>query len=158
MPSHLRLRCASSLSQSAASGASICLQRTGSVTWVLPFNANLVLRQVGLVLFLAGIGIKAGFGFASTFAESGWKFLGAGAVITTTMALCTILLGYKALKLPMSAVIGMLSGGSTQPAALAFANQIAQNDQPNVHYATVYPASMVAKIILAQILVTALWS
>lgn len=134
------------------------LQRTGSVTWVLPFNANLVLRQVGLVLFLAGIGIRAGFGFGSIFVASGWKYLGAGAIVTTVMSLLTIVLGYKALKLPMSAVVGMLSGVATQPACLAYANQLAQNDQPNVHYATVYPAAMVAKIILAQILVTALWS
>lgn len=133
------------------------LQRTGSVTWVLPFNANLVLRQVGLVLFLAGIGIKAGFGFGSTLMESGWRYLAAGSVITTTASLLTLLLGYLVLKLPMSAVLGLVSGASTQPACLAFANQLAQNDQPNVHYATVYPAAMVAKIILAQILVTALW-
>ena len=57
----------------------------------------------------------------------------------------------------MSAVMGVSSALATQPAALAYANQQAQNDQPNVYYAMVYPASMITKIILAQMLVTALW-
>lgn len=133
------------------------LQKTGSVVWTMPYNANLVLRQIGLVFFLAGIGTKAGDGFGATFRSGGFEFLAAGAVITTVASLATIVLGYKYLKLPMSAVMGMMSGLSTQPACLAYANQTAKNDQPNIHYAMVYPASMITKIILAQVLVGALW-
>jgi len=80
----------------------------------------------------------------------------AAAVITTVVTITTILVGYKYLKLPMTAVMGMMSGLQTQPACLAYANQQTDNDLPNLWYATVYPASMLAKIILAQILVSTL--
>ena len=133
------------------------LQRTGSITWTMPFSANLVLRQIGLVFFLAGIGVKAGQGFGSTFQSEGLLVLTAGAMLTTIISFLTLSIGYKYLRLPMSAVMGVASALSTQPAALAYANQQVQNDQPNMYYAMVYPASMISKIILAQLLVTALW-
>lgn len=133
------------------------LQRTGSITWTMPFNANLVLRQIGLVFFLAGIGVKAGQGFGETLLSEGYLFIAAGAVVTTMISFLTMTVGYKYLHLPMSAVMGVMSAVSTQPAALAYASQHSQSDQPNVYYAMVYPASMIAKIILAQMLVTALW-
>jgi putative transport protein len=82
--------------------------------------------------------------------------IAAGATITTFMTVVTIIVGYKYLKLPMSAVMGMVSGMQTQPACLAYANQQSQNDLPNVWYATVYPASVIAKIILAQVLASML--
>jgi uncharacterized transporter YbjL len=62
----------------------------------------------------------------------------------------------RILKLPMAAIMGMMSGMQTKPACLAYANQQAQNDLLNLWYATVYPASMIAKILLAQIIVTTL--
>jgi putative transport protein len=133
------------------------LQRSGSITWTMPFSANLVLRQIGLVFFLAGIGVKAGQGFGATFQSEGLLVLTAGAMLTTIISFLTISIGYKYLRLPMSAVMGVASALSTQPAALAYANQQAQNDQPNMYYAMVYPASMITKIILAQMLVTAFW-
>lgn len=133
------------------------LQRTGSIIWTMPYNANLVLRQVGLVFFLAGIGTKAGDAFGATFASGGFEFLLTGAGITIVASFITIVFGYKYLRLPMSAVMGMMSAVSTQPACLAYANQTAKNDQPNIHYAMVYPASMITKIILAQMLVSVLW-
>ena len=133
------------------------LQRTGSVIWTLPFSANMVLRQIGLIFFLAGIGTKAGFGFGSTFQSGGFAYIVSGAVITSFVAVTTIVIGYKFLKIPMTALLGIVSAISTQPAALAYANQQAQNEQPNLFYTSVYPAATVAKIILAQILVTALW-
>ncbi len=132
------------------------IQRTGKIVWTLPFNANLVLRQVGLVLFLAGIGTRAGYGFGAIFESGGWSLIAGGALMTTCVTVGTVIVGYKYLKLPMSAVMGMMSGMQTQPACLAYANQQAQNDLPNVWYATVYPASMITKIILAQLLVSLL--
>lgn len=133
------------------------LQRTGSITWTMPFNANLVLRQVGLVFFLAGIGTKAGDGFGATVRSGGFELLIAGAIITSVATVLIITVGYKYLRLPMSAVLGVASAMGTQPACLAYANQIAKNDMPNINYAMVYPASMITKIILAQMLVTILW-
>jgi putative transport protein len=132
------------------------LQRTGPISWEIPFNANLVLRQVGLVFFLAGIGTKAGSGLLSTLSVGGWQLLLAGAAVTTTVTVCTIIVGYKYFKLPMAAVMGMMSGIQTQPAVLAYSSQQTESDQPNIWYATVYPAAMVAKIILAQLIVSAI--
>jgi putative transport protein len=132
------------------------LERTGPITWEMPFNANLVLRQVGLVFFLAAIGTKAGDGFSATFKSGGWGLVAAGAALTCFVTICTILIGYKYLKLPMAAVMGMVSGIQTQSACLAYANQQTESDLPNVWYMTVYPASVVAKIILAQIIVSIL--
>lgn len=130
------------------------LERTGPITWEMPFNANLVLRQVGLVFFLAAIGTKAGDGFNATFQVGGWRLIVAGAVMTAFSTTLTILVGYRYLKLPMAAVMGMVSGIQTQSACLAFSNQQTNSDLPNIWYTTVFPASMVTKIILAQILVS----
>ena len=132
------------------------IERTGPIIWGMPLAANLVLRQVGLVFFLAAIGTKAGPGFSATFQAGGWGFIAAGALITSMVAVAAILAGYKYLKLPMSAVMGVVSGMHTQPACLAYANQQAANELPNVWYAAVYPASMIAKILLAQIIVSIL--
>ena len=133
------------------------LERSGRIIWALPFNANLALRQIGLVFFLAGIGTKAGYGFGATFQSGGWGLIAAGAIITTCVVVLTIIVGYKYLKLPMTAVMGFAAGLHTQAAGLAYANQQSQNDQPNIWYATGYPASMITKIILAQIIVSVLW-
>jgi putative transport protein len=130
------------------------IERTGPLAWRIPFNANLALRQVGLVLFLASIGTKAGQGVTATLHGGGLTFIAAGALLTTFAAVLVLMVGYKVFKLPMSAVIGLLSGMQTQPACLAYANQQAPNEMPNIWYATVYPGAMVAKIILAQLIIS----
>ncbi len=132
------------------------LERTGPVIWGLPFAANLVIRQVGLVFFLAGIGTKAGEGFGATFQSGGWGLIAAGAAITTFVTVAAVVVCSKIFRLPLSAVMGVVSGMHTQPAVLAYANQQAGNELPNVYYAAVYPASMIAKILLAQIIVSTL--
>ena len=130
------------------------LGHTGKVIWDIPFNANLVLRQVGLVFFLAGIGTTAGTGLGAIFKTGGFGLIFGGVAVTTIVTIVTVAIAYKYLDLPMPAIMGLMSGIQTQPACLAYANQQADNDLPNVWYATVYPASMVAKIILAQIIVS----
>ncbi len=132
------------------------LERTGSIAWRIPFNANIALRQIGLVLFLASIGTKAGQGLIETVKSGGLWVIAAGALITTFVAVAVVLIGYKSFKLPLSAVTGILSGIQTQPACLAYATQQSESELPNAWYATVYPASMVAKIFLVQILVSVL--
>jgi putative transport protein len=132
------------------------LERSGPITWSLPFNANLLLRQVGLIFFLAGIGSRAGLGFIQTLRAGGFTLVLASGLITSAVTIAAIVIGYKGFKLPMAAVMGMMSGIQTQPACLAYANQQAPNELPNVWYATVYPASMVAKILLAQVIVSLL--
>jgi len=130
------------------------LERTGPINWEMPFNANLVLRQVGLVFFLASIGTKAGGALGDVIHVGGIGLFVGGAIITLVVTMSAILLGYKYLKLAMVAVMGMMAGIQTQPACLAYANQQTDSELPNVWYTTVYPASMVSKIILAQLIVS----
>lgn len=127
--------------------------RTGPIIWSLPYSANLTLRQVGMTLFLAGIGTRAGYSFFTTITQGNGLFLFiGGALITIPVALLTLFIGYKLLKIPFSLLIGMLAGLQTQPAVLAFANEQTGNEAPNIGYAMVFPTAMVVKIILAQIL------
>ena len=129
------------------------IQHSGPVSWGMPYGVNLTLRQLGLVLFLAGIGTKAGDGFLHTVAEGGWTIMGIGAVITTVVTAAVILLGSRVLRLPVAAVMGVMAGIQTQPACLAYASEQSGSDVPNVWYASVYPVSMIAMIILAQLMV-----
>jgi putative transport protein len=130
------------------------LERTGPIIWGMPFTSNLVLRQVGLVFFLSAIGTKAGPGFGETFRTGGWALIAAGALVTSLVAVAGILVSYRFLKLPMSAALGMVAGMHTQAGCLAYANQQAGSELPNIWYAAVYPGSMITKIILAQIIVS----
>ena len=133
------------------------LERTGPLVWTVPYSANLTLRQMGLVLFLAAIGTRAGYVFASTLlSSSGLTLFLAGALITCTAALATLWIGYRWLRIPMSLLIGMLAGLQTNPAILSFATEQTGNDLPNIGYATVYPMAMISKIILAQIVLALL--
>lgn len=129
------------------------LERTGPLLWNMPYSANLTLRQFGLILFLAGVGTRSGYAFATTFAQSGGALiLAAGALMTITTAMLMLWIGHKILKIPMSLLIGMLAGLQTQPAVLAYALEQTDNDIPNLGYTTVFPIAMMAKILLAQIL------
>ncbi|HOX25500.1 MAG TPA: aspartate:alanine exchanger family transporter [Candidatus Krumholzibacteria bacterium] len=130
------------------------LGRTGPIIWAMPTNANFVLRQVGLVFFLAAIGTRAGLGFLDTVRTGGWTLMAAGALVTTVTTLSVLSIGVRFLRLPFAAACGMMAGLQTQPAVLVYANQQSQSDVPNTWYATVYPAAMVAKIMLAEIIVS----
>jgi putative transport protein len=133
------------------------LGRTGPLTWSLPFSVNLTVRQMGLVLFLAGVGTRSGYAFVSTFREGGGLTVFAvGAVVTCMVALGSLWVGRRLLKIPMSVLIGMVSGVHTQPAALAFACEQTGNDLPNLGYAMVFPIATIGKILLAQLLVVLL--
>jgi putative transport protein len=133
------------------------LGRTGPLVWNIPYSANLTLRQIGLILFLAGVGTRAGYAFVNTLTQGNGLFiLLGGAVITLTAALTTLWIGYKLLKIPMSLLIGTLAGLQTQPAVLGFALEQTDNDLPNIGYATVYPVAMISKILLAQLLLALL--
>lgn len=131
--------------------------RTGPMVWTLPYSANMTLRQIGLILFLAGIGTRAGYGFVTTFTrEGGLLLFGAGAVLTFSAALSMLWIGYRILKIPMSLLTGMLAGLQTQSAVLGYALEQTRNDLPTVGYASVYPIATITKILLAQLLLTVL--
>ncbi|HEX2987987.1 MAG TPA: transporter, partial [Chloroflexota bacterium] len=80
----------------------------------------------------------------------------AGALITTTVAVGTLWIGYKLMKIPMGLLTGMLAGLQTQPAVLGFSLEQTRNELPNIGYAMVYPMAMIAKILLAQLLLSLL--
>jgi putative transport protein len=129
------------------------LERTGPMVWSLPYSASTTLRQFGLVLFLAGIGTRAGTGFLATFASgSGLALFGAGALITFLTAFTALAIGHRLLRIPMSLLVGMVAGIQTQPAVLGYALEQTRNEIPNLGYASVYPAATIGKILLVQVL------
>jgi putative transport protein len=133
------------------------LGRTGPIAWSLPYGANLLLRQIGLIFFLAAVGTRAGYAFVNTLTQGGGLVLFiAGTLITCITALATLWVGHKLLKIPMGLLIGMLAGLQTQPAVLGFALEQSGNDLPNIGYAAVYPVAMITKILLAQVIITLL--
>jgi putative transport protein len=129
------------------------IERTGRIHWVIPVSANLTLRQVGLLFFLAGVGTRAGFGLPETLRENGLQLVLAGAAITFAVTLVTLVAGYKFLGIPYDFLMGLMSGIQTQTACLPFANEQARSDVPNAGYASVYPMALITKIVLAQVLV-----
>lgn len=133
------------------------LDRTGNLVWHLPYSANLTIRQIGLVFFLAGVGTRAGFDFVKLLTSgSGLPLFLGGAAITFILAMLTLFIGYKIMKIPMGLLVGMLSGLQTQPALLGFSLAQAKNELPNQGYASVYPLALITKIILAQVLLAVL--
>lgn len=130
------------------------LRRTGPIVWSIPYSANLTLRQLGLTILLAGIGVRSGYTFLATLqASGGIQILLAGAVVSLATALLVLFVGYKLLKIPFGLVIGMMAAVHTQPAVQAYAVNQAKNDLPNHGYALAFPMATIAKILLAQILV-----
>jgi len=131
--------------------------RTGSMVWSLPYGANMTLRQIGLVFFLAGVGTRAGYSFFSTFSQGGGlTIFAAGAAITCLTALATLWVGHRLLKIPFSLLIGMVAGLQTQPAVLGYALEQTGNDLPNIGYASVYPVATIGKIVAVQLLLVSL--
>ncbi|HSJ12834.1 MAG TPA: TrkA C-terminal domain-containing protein [Longimicrobiales bacterium] len=130
---------------------------TGRFVWTMPYTANLTVRQLGLVLFLAGVGTQAGYPFMRTLLEpAGALLFAGGALITCSTALLVLWAGYRVLHVPMTLLSGMLAGLQTQPAVLGFATEQAGSDLPNVGYATVYPTATILKIVLVQLLLALL--
>lgn len=131
--------------------------RTGPLVWNLPYSANLTLRQVGLILLLAGIGVRSGYTFLATFGQSGGLLLFvAGTLITCTTAFLTLWVGYRVLQIPYGMLVGMLAALQTQPAVLGFSLEQADNELPNLGYALVFPIATISKILFAQLLLTLL--
>ena len=117
-------------------------------------SANLMLREIGLVLFLASVGIKAGAGFWETVVQGdGLKYVGTGFLITVIPILIVGTLARLKFKFNYFTIMGMLAGTYTDPPALAYANQSCSKEAPAVGYSTVYPLSMFLRILTAQIII-----
>ena len=120
-------------------------------------SANLMVREIGIALFLACVGLGAGKGFIETIVnEGGYVWIGYGAIITIFPLLVTGLIGRYGCKLNYYTLIGILSGANTNPPALAYSNDQTSCDAPAVGYATVYPLAMFLRVLSAQLLILAL--
>lgn len=117
-------------------------------------SANMMLREIGLVLFLASVGIKAGAGFWDTVVQGdGLKYVGCGFLITVIPILIIGTIARLKFKFNYFTIMGMLAGTYTDPPALAYANASCSKEAPAVGYSTVYPLSMFLRIFTAQIVV-----
>ena len=129
--------------------------RIGPLVWNFPYSANHTIRQFGLVLFAAGIGVISGEGFRAIVSKDASVlplFMGAAFLVCFLADSLTMVLGYKLFRIPLNVMFGILAGTHTQPVVLGYANHHTGNDLPNVGFATVYPLATILKIVLAQVL------
>jgi putative transport protein len=125
--------------------------RIGPLVWHMPVNANLAFRELGIVLFLACVGLKAGERFfATVFTGSGLTWLLTGLCITMLPILVVGVVARLFFKWNFTTISGLVAGSMTDPPALAFAGNISKSDAPAVAYAAVYPLTMLLRILAAQ--------
>ncbi|WP_434360578.1 putative transporter [Parasalinivibrio latis] len=139
----------------------LILARIGSIGrmyWFMPPSANLALREIGIVLFLAVVGLKSGGGFFDILVDGdGLSWMGYGVLITSIPLLVVAALGRIVGKLNYLTMCGLLAGSMTDPPALAFANSLHSSGAAALSYATVYPLVMCLRILTPQILAVLLW-
>jgi len=134
----------------------ILLSRIGKIgpfVWYLPTASNLVLREIGIVLFLSAVGIKGGDTFVETLKTSGLSWMLIGAAVTLVPLMTVALVARAAFKLNYITLCGLLAGSMTDPPALAFAGNLTQSEGPHVAYASVYPLVMLLRVVCAQLIV-----
>ena len=124
--------------------------KTGPILWSMSGPANQLLRQLGLLLFLAEVGTSAGKTLVATFQESGLLMFGVGAAITMVPMLIATLVGRLVFKISLLDLLGTITGGMTSTPGLAAADSMVDSNIPGVAYATVYPIAMVFLILFIQ--------
>lgn len=127
------------------------LRRTGSLNWTIPLSANLVLRNLGLTLFLAQVGMSSGPRFAATVSQTGLEMLGLGAIILLALAVPVIVLGLFVYHMTFDQVAGIVAGACGNPAILAYASKLAPTDEPDIGYAMIFPGMTIIKILFVDI-------
>lgn len=118
-------------------------------------SASLMIRDMGLALFLAGVGIKAGDNFVDTVINGGYHFVWMGFLITVIPLLIAGIFARSYWKMNYFLLMGVMSGATTDPPALAYSTAVADNSIPSVGYSTVYPLSMFLRIVTAQVIILA---
>jgi putative transport protein len=132
--------------------------RIGKLVFYMPVNASLAFRDFGIALFFGAVGLDAGAKFfAAVFSATGMQWMLAGACVTMLPLLLVCLFGRLVWKMNFIDLSGLLAGSTTNPPALAFAANMAGSDAPTVAYATVYPLTMLLRILCAQILALVLF-
>jgi putative transport protein len=127
------------------------LRRTGPLLWVMPLPANIVLRNFGLALFLAAVGINAGGPFVRTVSETGATMLLIGAAVLLTTVIIVLLVGYYLLKVPYDDLVGVASGATGNPSILVYSTRMAPTERPDIGYAMIFPSMTIVKVIAVQI-------
>jgi putative transport protein len=128
------------------------LRRTAGLCWTLPLSANLVIRNLGLTLFLAQVGMASGPKFAATVTDTGLMMLGLGAIVLLALVLPILILGLLVYRMPFDEVAGIVAGATGNPAILAFANKLAPTERPDIGYAMIFPGMTIAKILFVDII------
>jgi len=135
----------------------LILSRFGNLLYLNNYttnSANLMIRELGISLFLASVGLSSGKNLSDAFADgSGFGWIAMGLAITVVPLLLVGIIAYKFFRKTFFEICGLLAGASTDPPALAFATRLAGNDIPSVTYATVYPFTMILRIVAAQLLI-----
>ena len=132
------------------------LGKIGPLVIHMPINANFAFRELGIIFFLACVGLGAGGKFVETaMSSTGLQWMALGAAVTLIPMLAAGIIGRKWMKLNFLSLSGVLAGSMTDPPALAFANKLANSDYPALAYANVYPLTMLLRILVAQMAV--LW-
>ncbi len=136
---------------------SILIGRFGYKAKIISYtthSANLMLREMGISLFLASVGLSAGGNFVETIINGdGLLWVGLGFIITFLPAFIICFIARKFMKMNYGTMMGLIAGSTTNPSALAYSTQTAGNDAPAVAYSTVYPLTMFMRIIIAQLLI-----
>ena len=137
--------------------AAVVLSRIGTIgplVWHIPTSANQMLRAIGISLFLAAVGLRAGVGFVETFLGVGGAWFLGGVLITLVPVLIAALAGRFFFKLDFLSLCGLISGSTTNPPALAYAKSLApDSDEVSMAFVTVYPLTMLLRLFVAQALV-----
>ena len=127
------------------------LRRTGPMLWTMPLPANIVLRNFGLAMFLATVGVNAGQPFVRTVAESGFTMLFIGVAVLLTTVAIVLLVGHYLMKIPYDDLVGVASGATGNPAILVYSTKMAPTERPDIGYAMIFPSMTLVKVIAAQI-------
>ena len=127
------------------------MRRTGPMLWVMPLPANLVLRNFGLAMFLASVGVNAGAPFVRTVSESGLTLLFIGVAVLLTTVAIVLLVGHFVMKIPYDDLVGVASGATGNPAILVYSTRMAPTERPDIGYAMIFPSMTIVKVIAVQI-------
>ena len=127
------------------------LQRTGGLSWSMPLSANLVLRNLGVTLFLAQAGMAAGPKFVATVGETGFVMLGLGAIATAALIVPILLIGLWVLKLPYETVAGIAAGSTGNPAIFTYAAKLVPSERVDINYAMIFPGMTIIKMLLVNV-------
>lgn len=128
--------------------------RLGPFNWNIPVVANVLLRNLGLTLFLAGVGISSGSAFAQNMGASGLSYILAGVLVVLSVMVIVLFVGYFILRIKFDDLLGIASGATGNPAILSYANQLAPTGKPDIGYAIIFPGvGTIVKVVAVQVMV-----